>query len=247
MRAIILAAGEGKRMLPLTKGMPKALLPVGKKTLLSRLLEQLIGHGVSDITVVTGFHKAQVRQEIEKLGSPAITIIENDRYREDTNILSLTLALDGKITPFTVLEADIILDDGTVSKIIDLSDGARSYWYTVGPFQSHQGGGILKAGPEGAVADVQVVDGYGDRYADYRKLIGLLTVGADEVDYYTSALVEACRKSTRQYYLSPWIKNLSRLKCYEYNLEGYKTVAVNTPEEYREALKLFGGEDGRWS
>jgi len=47
------------------------------------------------------------------MGEPSVKIIENDRYREDTNILSLTLALDGRIAPFTVLEADIILDDGS--------------------------------------------------------------------------------------------------------------------------------------
>lgn len=244
MRAIILAAGPGQRMLPLTKDMPKALLPIGNQTLLSRLLTQLTARGVSDIAVVTGFQKARVRQAIEELGNPAINIIENDRYQEDTNILSLTMALDGRITPFTVLEADIILDDDVVKKAIDLSDGDRSYWYTIGPFQSHQGGGILKPGPGGTVADVQVVDRYEDKYAGYRKLIGLLTVGRNEMEYYTRVLFDECRKSTKQYYLNPWIKNLSRLKCYECNLEGQKAVAVNRPEEYREALKLFGDETG---
>lgn len=244
MRAIILAAGQGQRMLPLTKEVPKALLPIGDKTLLTRLLGQLTKRGVDDITVVAGFHKIWVRQAVEELGNPAIKIIENDRYQEDTNILSLTMALDGKITPFTVFEADIILDDDAVKKIIELADGDRSYWYTVGPFQSHQGGGILKPGPGGTVADVQVVDRYEDRYAGYRKLIGLLTVGRNEMEHYTRELFDECQKSTKQYYLNPWIKNLSRLKCYECNMEGQKAVAVNRPEEYREALKLFGDKTG---
>lgn len=244
MRAIILAAGQGQRMLPLTKEIPKALLPIGNKTLLTRLLGQLTGRGVDDITVVAGFFKMRVKQVVEELGNPAIKIIENDRYPEDINILSLAMALDGKVTPFTVFEADIILDDAAVKKIVELSAGDRSYWYTVGPFLSHQGGGILKPGPGKTVADVQVVDKYEDKYAGYRKLIGLLTVGRNEMEYYTRVLFDECRKSIRQYYLNPWIKNLSRLKCYECSLEGWRTAAVNRPEEYREALKLFGDETG---
>ena len=64
------------------------------------------------------------------------------------------------------------------------------------------------------------------------------------MEYYTRVLFDECQKSTKQYYLNPWIKNLSRLKCCECNLEGQSAVAVNRPEEYRKALKLFGDETG---
>ena len=242
MRVIILAAGQGKRMLPLTKDIPKALLPVGNKTLLSRLLEQIIACGVDDITTVVGFQKEQVIKEIEKFGNPSITMVENDRYEEDTNILSLTLALSQKVAPFVVFESDTIFDDDSVRKILDISDGAKSFWYTIGPFQSDQVGGILKSGEGGKVADVQVVDKYDDKYEGYKKLIGVLTAGRNEIDYYSRVLFDECQKSIKQYYLTPWINNLGHLRCYECDLKDYRAVAFNTPDEYREALELFGKE-----
>jgi len=242
MRVIILAAGQGKRMLPLTKDVPKALLPVGKRALLSRLVEQIIACGAGDITIVVGFRKEQVIKEIEKFRNPSITIVENNRYEEDTNILSLTLALSRNVTPFILFEADLIFDDDSVRKILDISDGAKSFWYTVGLFQSDQAGGILKSGRDGIVTDVKVVDKYDDKYEGYKKLIGILTVGRNEIDYYSRVLFDECQKSIKQYYLTPWINNLARLRCYECDLPDSKAVAFNTPEEYREALELFGKE-----
>lgn len=55
MRAILLAAGEGKRMRPLTANRPKVLLPAGPEPLLGRLLRQLAAAGVRDVTVVTHY------------------------------------------------------------------------------------------------------------------------------------------------------------------------------------------------
>ena len=52
MKAIILAAGRSKRMLPLTKDIPKCLLPIGGKTLLKYQLELLRINGITDIIIV---------------------------------------------------------------------------------------------------------------------------------------------------------------------------------------------------
>jgi len=62
MRAIVLAAGEGKRMRPLTANRPKVLLPAGPEPLLGRLLRQLAEAGVHDITVVTHYRAAAVEK-----------------------------------------------------------------------------------------------------------------------------------------------------------------------------------------
>ncbi len=55
MRAMILAAGLGKRMLPLTADVPKPLLKVGDKTLIEHQIDKLVAGGVSGI-VINHFH-----------------------------------------------------------------------------------------------------------------------------------------------------------------------------------------------
>ena len=73
--AIILAAGLGSRLSPLTKDKPKSLIEFGKKTLLERIVEIFRKYGIDDISIVTGYKK-------EKINLPNITYFENKNYRE---------------------------------------------------------------------------------------------------------------------------------------------------------------------
>jgi NDP-sugar pyrophosphorylase family protein len=52
MQAVILAAGEGKRVRPLTRSRPKALLPVANRPIIEYIIEALLKNGVRDIFVV---------------------------------------------------------------------------------------------------------------------------------------------------------------------------------------------------
>ncbi|GAH22768.1 unnamed protein product, partial [marine sediment metagenome] len=64
MRVIILAAGYGSRMYPLAQDMPKCLLPILNETILGRQLRILKECGLSDITVVAGFHKEKIIEQV---------------------------------------------------------------------------------------------------------------------------------------------------------------------------------------
>ena len=64
LRAIILAAGAGTRLRPLTEGRPKCLVPVAGRALIDRQLQVLAGMGVRDVVVVAGFEAGQVRAHL---------------------------------------------------------------------------------------------------------------------------------------------------------------------------------------
>jgi L-glutamine-phosphate cytidylyltransferase len=70
MKAIILAAGRGSRLLPLTESRPKCLLPVQNTTLLGYQLDTLQAAGVSEAVVVTGFLPSLVEAELAKRSGP---------------------------------------------------------------------------------------------------------------------------------------------------------------------------------
>ena len=55
MKVVILGAGQGKRLLPLTADIPKALLDIGGKSLIERQIEAFAACGVKDYLVVTGY------------------------------------------------------------------------------------------------------------------------------------------------------------------------------------------------
>ena len=57
---IILAAGFGSRLLPLTKDKPKSLIEFDGKTLLERNIEIFKKHGINDVTIVTAYKKEKI-------------------------------------------------------------------------------------------------------------------------------------------------------------------------------------------
>ena len=62
MKAIILAAGKGTRLHPITERMPKCLIPVDDKAILEHMLERLTKNKIDKIVMVVGFEENQIKQ-----------------------------------------------------------------------------------------------------------------------------------------------------------------------------------------
>ncbi|TEU09534.1 nucleotidyltransferase family protein, partial [Candidatus Bathyarchaeota archaeon] len=71
MKAVVLAAGKGERLRPLTENRPKHLLPIGGKPLLEWILEGLVEAGVDEALLVTHYMENQIKDHFgdgERLG-----------------------------------------------------------------------------------------------------------------------------------------------------------------------------------
>jgi histidinol-phosphate/aromatic aminotransferase/cobyric acid decarboxylase-like protein/choline kinase len=113
MKAIVLAAGRGGRMRPLTDTCHKSLLPVGDTTILGRIVDGLLAIDVRDILVVTGYLAQDVRRWLhEHYPDVAFDFVHNARYAETNNIVSLALALEhAKLDEDLILvECDVLFD-----------------------------------------------------------------------------------------------------------------------------------------
>lgn len=86
--AIILAAGQGIRMIPINNSVPKALLEVNEEILIERIIEQLFEANIHDITIVVGFMEDQFHYLIDKYG---VKLVSNAEYKEKNNLHSLNL------------------------------------------------------------------------------------------------------------------------------------------------------------
>ena len=81
MNAVILVAGVARRMAPLTDTTHKALLPVGGRPVLARMLEGLEAAGVRQTTLVVGHCADQVRKlGGERVGRMAVRYVHNPEY-----------------------------------------------------------------------------------------------------------------------------------------------------------------------
>ena len=116
MKAIILTAGKGKRLEPLTKDIPKSMLKVGGKTLIERLINTLNELGITDITLITG-HGAK---KVEELLGNKVKYIYNKKYDSTNNILSQWLAKDIiKENDCLIMHADILIHKDIIKRLID--------------------------------------------------------------------------------------------------------------------------------
>ena len=95
MQAVILAAGRGRRMEPLSSTCHKALVEIGGSTILGRALDGLIKAGVAPITIVTGYRSDDITSFVSTQypGIP-VRYVHNERYEVTNNIVSLALALE---------------------------------------------------------------------------------------------------------------------------------------------------------
>ena len=75
-KAVIPAAGFGTRFLPQTKAMPKEMLPVVDKPIIQYIVEELVDVGITDIVIVTGYHKRSIEDHFDR---PSLELIENLR------------------------------------------------------------------------------------------------------------------------------------------------------------------------
>ena len=103
-KAIILAAGSGSRLRPLTSDVPKCLLEVSGRTLLEHQLDALGRCGITDVVAVVGFRGDRIRQ---KAGA-ALRYIENERFASTNSLYSLWLAREELAHGFCVLNSDVL-------------------------------------------------------------------------------------------------------------------------------------------
>lgn len=115
MRAIILAAGQGRRLLPLTADRPKCCLDVGGTTPIEFLRDALHGCGVSDLVVVVGYHGDAVRQRLGR----AVTYVENPDYATTNSLESLRLAQEAAEDGALVFNADVLVKPETLERLVN--------------------------------------------------------------------------------------------------------------------------------
>ncbi|VAW95910.1 putative nucleotide sugar-1-phosphate transferase [hydrothermal vent metagenome] len=121
MKAIILAAGVGSRIRPLTDNCPKSLLKIDGKTILEMMLSHLQDCGINEVVFILGYLEDQIKEFVnENFPNLKSHFVINERY-EDTNTgFSLMLAKDLiKESVFIKFDADVVFEKEILQKLID--------------------------------------------------------------------------------------------------------------------------------
>jgi len=117
--AIVLAAGRGSRLRPLTDNLPKCLVDVGGRSILDRLLRQLADCGVTQATVVGGYLLPQLKKNLDD--APLQTLlVANCRYDTTGSAASLLLGLQLHPQRHSALlvEGDMLFEDTLLASLL---------------------------------------------------------------------------------------------------------------------------------
>ena len=115
---VLLAAGRGLRLYPLTRTKPKCLVQVNGKSILERLISSLNACGIDRLIVVTGYKDTMIRDFLEHhRGGIAVSYVYNGLYETTNNIYSLYLARNMINAPFLLMESDIIFQPALLRKM----------------------------------------------------------------------------------------------------------------------------------
>jgi len=111
VKAIILAAGKGKRLWPMTKDMPKSMLEFDEKALLKRIVNIFRNSKITDISIVVGYNAS-------KINLPDVHTFFNEKYAQ-TNMLESLFCAEEKIDDEVIISyADIIFEKRILTKLM---------------------------------------------------------------------------------------------------------------------------------
>jgi len=117
--ALLLAAGTGSRLQPLTEDSPKCLTEVNETTILERLIRGLRAWKFERLVVVVGYLDNCVRDFLDRSASGlTIQYVHSTKYRTTNNIYSLWAARHAIQEPFLLLECDLVFEDVLLGEML---------------------------------------------------------------------------------------------------------------------------------
>jgi len=119
MKAIILSAGQGRRLLPLTERVPKCMLPVQGRPLIARQLDALYRCGVEDVMVVVGYGAEAVEAGLAEFGrGQRVRSLYNPFYAITDNLVSCWVARNEMQGEFMILNGDTLFEAGVLARLL---------------------------------------------------------------------------------------------------------------------------------
>jgi choline kinase len=118
-KAIVIAAGQGRRLRPYTEHMPKCMVPVGERPLLRRQLDAFRAHGVREFVIIRGYLGHVIEARRAELGPGDVRFVDNAGYQTNNILQSLFCAEHELEGPVLITYSDIIFTADVVAALLD--------------------------------------------------------------------------------------------------------------------------------
>lgn len=242
MHAIILSAGRGSRLLPLTTDLPKCLLPIGMTTVLGMQLDTLAKGGVTKATVVTGFNENLVEAEINsRPQGPRVKTLYNPFFQVADNLASCWMVREAMNEDFLIINGDTLFSPVLLEKVLTAPEAPITV--TIDKKDSYDGDD-MKVTLDGA--QLLSIGKTLSPPQTHGESIGMLRFMGEGRQVFKNELERRMREEdgTKSWYLSA-IDHLAKsgVKITTTNINGSSWAELDTPEDYEICRAMFGNSE----
>ncbi|MBU0459604.1 MAG: NTP transferase domain-containing protein, partial [Nanoarchaeota archaeon] len=125
--AIVLVAGLGHRLKPLTDTVPKCLVEVNGTPILINTLNHLASQGIKEVVLVTGYLDEKIKEKIgQDYGGMKINYVKSNHYATTNNMYSLWLVKHYLEQGVILIEGDSFFEEEILKRLLNTDD--KSYW-----------------------------------------------------------------------------------------------------------------------
>jgi choline kinase len=235
MIAVILSAGIGSRLKPMTAYYPKSLLNINDKTILENMIFKLLHEGIIRILVVVGYKQDVMLKFIEKMNekySSSITAIYNPLYNQTNTSYSLFLALNQiDEDDVIIINGDLIFEQALLKKTVHHSNTVL----VIENSKFDQESMKIKFLNESSLdigKSISLTETKGE-------FIGLSLIKVKDLKLFKSILNGIISDNPKEYYDIAF-KALSKLSKIDVTItDGLKWVEIDYPEDLKKAKQLF--------
>lgn len=242
--AIILAAGLGNRLRPLTDNKPKCLVELLGKPILVRMFENLASIGVSNAVVVCGYREDVLRKElgIECCGIK-IQYIINDIYAETNSMYSLWMAREQLAEGGFVIEGDAVSGPGLFRHLAKKGI-EKAFWAGKRYYGEMDGCVLTETGKDMRIVKQEIERNPtpGEKPHQF-KSTGILSISSDYGKAFAKWLDDDVNKGNVNIYYDLVIaKHLEDKAIHIHDIGDNRWFEVDTVEDLQEAEDLFRKE-----
>jgi choline kinase len=236
MKAILLAAGASRRLMPLTKDLPKCLLQIGGKTILEHQLDAVLSAGIVHAVIVIGYLKKMIRDFIGPLyrDTVKITYIENPEFGITNTIYSLFLTRNEfRDQDFIYFNADVLMHGDIVKGLIghEGENVLAVTQITCGDeevkFTSNSDNRIIKLGK-----NIPLNEAKGE-------FIGVAKFGKEITRHFIDALTYYSTRGDKNLFFEKAVEDiLDKAPFYPLDVSQIPNIEIDFPEDLKKAEEL---------
>lgn len=236
MIAVILAAGMGQRLMPLTRDKPKTLLEINNTTIIERIVINCLNNQIKEYLVVVGHNKEKVAKECDRLAQKydiTFSVVENQDYKKTNTGVSTYLAVKKlKNKDFLIINGDNVFD----GKIIENLLKSKSTAMIIDNYKqlnqesfkiSIEGSTIKDMGKQ---IDIESSSG---------EFIGISKVASADVELFGQILSKLTQEDPQQYYDIAYVKLSRKSKVDFVYTNGLKWTEIDDIDDFNYAKSVF--------